>query len=374
MAQEPITRRMLLRAILKGVGLYLLLNIVYGVVNPVQTGRLPTLYNGLFPGRVRFQKFNEYDPYRMVDDHIISTASAETFNIVILGSSEMWGAGTLADNTIPAKLDRMGLVAADGRPVRVYNLAHPTPYAFRDLIILDVVLQRRIPVDLVIVSTFYSSLSLRFIWAPVIRANMPLAVNVLDRYHVSSAYVLVDGALMEPWRPFFLHMWDDRDALMIWVTSQINGFVWSMSRIDFDVEQDELALTSGLPRFIDTLQMDSIDPPPTRDFLDGFQRLSQQTGVPIIILDAPVPYDKNEFAPWLQTQTETLGLPLIDCWDLLRSPSDFEELFHIHPRLHDFYVRVLAKHLSDPSLAIPGLPLRMPADFATPAESCRVYP
>src|SRR5690349_7705589 len=175
--KTPMTGRMLRRAMLKGVCLYIMFNVVYGLIDPVITGRLPTLYNRLFPGLTRFMRFSDFDPYRMIDNHAISAARSDTFNIVILGSSEMWGSGTLADAAIPAKLDQLGLTAADGRPVRVYNLAHPAPYFFRDLILLDVVLQRQIPIDLVILSTFDASLSMRSIWIAVARDNLPLSFD-----------------------------------------------------------------------------------------------------------------------------------------------------------------------------------------------------
>lgn len=367
--------RIVMRAVVKALCLFFAFNVLYGLIDPVKTGRLPTLYNSLYPGRPRFMQFNEFDPYRMIDDHVISSASAETFNIVILGSSEIWGSGTLADETIPLKIDRLGLVAADGRPVRVYNLAHPTPYAFRDLIMLEVTVQQHIPIDLVLISTFDASLSLRYLWVPATRANFSLSMGVLERYNLTSAYSLLDGGQLEAEPPFFLRFWRDRDALMTWLTTQARGVTWSLTRIDFDLDHDHFAPRPGLLEFGNRMALDRVDPPASPEFLYAFKQFSVQTGIPLIILGAPAPFTINEFAPWLQEQTQAIGLPLMDCWQLFLKPSDFEESVHVQRYLHEAYGRVIAKHLSDPSfITAQGLPLELPSGFTRPSESCALYP
>lgn len=369
-----MTRGMVLRAVLKGVGLFILFNLVYGLINPVETGRLPTLYNTVFPGLTRFRRFSDFDPYRMVDNHAISAARADTFNIVMLGSSEMWGAGTLADAAIPARLDQLRLAAADGRPVRVYNLAHPAPYFFRDLILLDVVLQRQIPVDLVILSTFDASLSIQEIWIAVARDNLTLSFDVLDRYNLDP--VLLSGWEENDQTPFFLRFWRDRDDLLAWVSSQVQAVTWSLTRIEFSLlDHDEDTTRPGLPALHETMTLDRIEPPASPKFLTVFKRLSEETGIPVIILAAPVPYKENEFAPWLQDQTRAVGLPLMDCWQVFRNPADFEEFVHVQPRLHELYARIIASHLSDAAFVTgEGMSLQLPSGFTRPSESCALYP
>src|SRR5688572_19629690 len=131
--KEPGTRRMVLRAIMKALCLFFAFNVVYGLIKPVHNGLLPSFYNAGFSGRVRFIQDYEFDAYRLISDHIISSAKSDTFNIVILGSSEMWGIHAMADLSVPVIMDRLNLTAADGRPVRVYNLSHPVPYGLKEL-------------------------------------------------------------------------------------------------------------------------------------------------------------------------------------------------------------------------------------------------
>src|SRR5690606_29342874 len=98
-----------------------------------------------------------------------------------------------------------------------------------------------------------------------------------------------------------------------------------------DLEHPQFVPGSGLTKFDDTLELNRTNPPPSADFLYAFKRMSLETGIPVIILASPVPFEKNEFEPWIREQTAAIGLPLIDCWRLFRSPSDFEDPFHLYP-------------------------------------------
>src|SRR6187401_2865823 len=75
-------------------------NILYLVVNPFQNGGLPTLYNSLFPGRLRVAWTNSDSPYvvnelklprLLADLTVAQPKAADEFRVIVLGSSETWG-------------------------------------------------------------------------------------------------------------------------------------------------------------------------------------------------------------------------------------------------------------------------------------------
>ena len=375
--KEPGTRRMVLRAIIKALCLFFAFNVAYGLINPLQRGMLPSLYNIGFSGRVRFMKDYEFDAYRLIDDHIISRARSDTFNIVILGSSEMWGTRSMADQSVPVIMDRMGLVAADGRPVRVYNLGHLVPYGFTDLALMEVVFRRNIPVDLVVFSTVDTTLTSFYDFQPIALANFNLQIDVIEHYGLFSVYAAMDASRFGRSIPVFLQFWEDRGALRVWLEMQMRGPGWSLNRYDLsNVPEDHLTSTIHLENFYTTLMMDRFEVLPTPDFLAAFKQMSRERGVPVIVLETPLPFEENEFAPWLKEQLEVIKLPLIDCWSSFEDPTAFEDYYHIRRESHDEYASLIASSLGDPRLAAEGagLPLQLPPDFVPLPQSCKLYP
>lgn len=373
--EESLVRGMILRIAVKGLCLFILFNVVYGLFQPVQNGLLPTLYNVLFPGRLRFKYDYEFDAYRMVSDHIISEAKPDTFNIAFLGSSEIWGARVAPAQTIPAFMDAIGMTTTNGDPVRVYNLGYPFPYAFKDLIILEAANQYDIPIDLVILSTFGATLTLGSAPHAVASANASLETYVVEHYRLPSKYLDATTRTQGDYEPVFLPEWNDRANLAVWGSMQMRGILWSILRDDIDSSTAHLRqLPPSMTAFVDNMTPGVIRPEP--EMLAAFARFHQETGIPVLILAAPVPAKENTFALWLQEQTRVVGLPLLDCWQVFRDPAMFESIYHIIPAMHGQYAGILAKQLTDAALAsdIPGLPLRLPHELVQPVESCEFFP
>ena len=69
--QEPFTCAMIIRAVIKALCLYVVFNLVYGAVQPVAKGLLPSLYNVLFPGQTRLFKKVTKD-HRPVEDKALA--------------------------------------------------------------------------------------------------------------------------------------------------------------------------------------------------------------------------------------------------------------------------------------------------------------
>lgn len=374
---EPFTRPMIIRAVIKGVMLFILFNMGYGALQPVSYGLLPSLYNHILPGRTRFLRNFEYDAYRMVDSHIVSQASPSAFNIVILGSSEIWGSRTGPAEAVPAYMDRIGMVAQDGRPVRIYNLGFPFPNGIKDLMILDMLARKHLPVDLVMISSFSTTLSVTSHF--VIDANPQLRSEVLDHYHLTSFY-----ESLLPRTVNIFPLWDDRTALSAWSTTQLRGLMWTLNHDDMDTwsaglrailpVRDKFPAPNGA---FDAYGMRPSDAPALeKAILRALAQFSQEQAVPLIVLEAPLPVETNQFDVWLQEETANVQLPLLDCWAVFRDPAAFEDFYHITPQTHEPYAHILAKQLSDPAMSrvSSGLPLMLPADFQAPANTCEFHP
>jgi len=139
----------LLRVVLKAIFLFVLLNVVYALVDP-PVGRL-TLYNSIIPGRTRFPYEEKPEFYSvgysvpvnedfdaMFGAHVISRRKPDAeFRLILLGDSATWGFGLPASEMLSEQINRLGIQTCDGRTVRAYNLAYPFSYLTRDLLILD---------------------------------------------------------------------------------------------------------------------------------------------------------------------------------------------------------------------------------------------
>ena len=136
-----------LRIVLKAALLFLLLNLLFGWLNPLETlGRL-SLYNTLFPGRLRLP-YGELpsEDYNltlnnipaMLASHVVAQPKADDeFRILVIGDSGTWGWLLENEDTLAGQLNRLGLETADGRRITAYNLGYPVLAVTKDLVLLD---------------------------------------------------------------------------------------------------------------------------------------------------------------------------------------------------------------------------------------------
>ena len=141
------------RVLVKAVVIFCVLNFAFIYVYPWLSTH--QIYNHIVPGRLRFpdaQPESELTAYTLslYDDfdamfasHIISAKSkpSNEFRVFFLGDSSFWGDGISADGTLSEQINQFHLRNCRNQSIVAYNLAFPTPYIMKDLLILNAALK-----------------------------------------------------------------------------------------------------------------------------------------------------------------------------------------------------------------------------------------
>jgi hypothetical protein len=133
--------------VVKGLLLFLLVNIGFGLSgSDLRLGRY-SAYNLLFPGRERLPfgetpetafNFSLYDMDAMFASHTMTANQPDSdFRVFVVGDSSIWGTLLLPEETLTGQLNQRNLTVCDSRSVRVFNLGYPTLSLLKDLMIID---------------------------------------------------------------------------------------------------------------------------------------------------------------------------------------------------------------------------------------------
>src|SRR5260370_1196629 len=117
--------RLLRNVFIKAVLLFLILNTVYYVVQPINLLYKLTVYNALAPGRLRLP-FSEYPDAsynlimpnidQMLASHEIARPKTEDeYRVVLIGDSAVWGYLLEPTQTQAACLNQLGLTLPSGK-------------------------------------------------------------------------------------------------------------------------------------------------------------------------------------------------------------------------------------------------------------------
>ena len=176
--------------ILKGLALFLLVNLAFVAVNPAGLGKI-SLYNHVFPGRPRFpfgedpaQSYNLslFNLDAMFASHIIAAGPkpADEYRVLVIGDSSTWGILLRPEQTLAGQLESAGLNLC-GKTVRVYNLGYPTISLTKDLMVLDYAM--RYQPDLIIWPMTLEAFPLDSqLTSPIVANNAARVDDLITRY------------------------------------------------------------------------------------------------------------------------------------------------------------------------------------------------
>lgn len=363
-----------LRVLLKALFLFVVLNVVFALVNP-PVGKI-TLYNSVIPGRLRFPYDDTELPYinyiarvdedydAMFGQHLISRRKpASEFRLILLGNSATWGFGLPADRVLSEQINRLNIQTCDGRTVRAYNLAYPSFYITRDLLLLDKAMEYQPDMVfwLITLGTLEPNVEETQFVAPHWKRYWQLA----DTYDLRLSHF--SPPIQEP--PF----WDktiigQRKRLKNIALTQVFGVLWAGTGIDnrkstqpepdipnSDVEND-LKYMGRSPdesaELFDSLLMDVLS-----------AGVDVAGDVPVVLVNEPifVAEGKNhlvrynwyyprwaydEYRQFILEWTEEHDHKLLDYWNALPPGDFYDQPLHLRSAGHKHFAELLAPEIT----------------------------
>jgi hypothetical protein len=218
----------------KAIMLFVITNVLFALTNPPVYD--VSLYNTVFPGRVRFPFGVGKGIYSvMVDNLDIMTASheisapkaADEIRVVVIGDSSVWGEGAPVSESISVLWNEYGF-SCGTQKLKFYNLAYPHPSAAKDLIILDKSMEY--DPDLIVWFMTLNTLTSRSV-SPFIKANPERAARVLDAYDLP--YDLTDVKPSNELESFYEKTLVGKSSdLARLVRLQALGLIWTLTGAD----------------------------------------------------------------------------------------------------------------------------------------------
>ncbi len=347
--------RFLRNVLLKGLALFLVVDLLFAVVNPGSLGKL-SLYNKLFPGRVRFpfgedpaQSYNLslFNLDAMFASHVISARAKPggEYRVVVIGDSSVWGILLKPSETLAGQLDAANLKTCSGKPIRAFNLGYPTISLMKDLMLLNTAMSYK--PDLVIWPLTLEAFPLdNQLSSPIVANNARSVQGLIEKYHLD--YNPNDPSLVEP------DFWDrtiigQRRNLADLFRLQVYGVLWAATgidqtypvdyqhaQIDFDTN---VAFHGMLPPALDTsgLAFDVLRA--------GIQAAG---GVPVLLVNEPIListgknsnirynfyYPRWAYDQYRQIMTERAqsnDWNYIDLWNLVPATEFTNSAIHLTP-------------------------------------------
>ncbi len=222
---------------LKGLALFLVLDLAIVAVPADAMGKV-SLYNKLFPGRLRFpfgenpsQSYNLsiFNLEAMFASHILANGSKPIgeYRVLVIGDSSTWGTLLKHEETLAGQLDAKAMSIC-GKKVRVYNLGYPTISLTKDLMVLDYAM--RYQPDLIIWPVTLEAFPLdKQLGSPIVANNAGMVEQLATRYELP--FGMNDSALVRPtfWNRTLI---GQRRALADLFRLQMYGILWSATGID----------------------------------------------------------------------------------------------------------------------------------------------
>jgi hypothetical protein len=279
-----------LRVLIKALCLFVIINILYALINP-QISKVSG-YNVVFPGRTRLPFGVSGDPYTVtVDDvdamfasHAISAGkTSKEFRVALIGDSSVWGENLGAYEVISEQWNNLNIQCGE-KTIKAYDLGYPHPSVIKDLVIMDKVVEY--DPDLIIWFVTLNTLISQRV-NPFIIANQERVTKVLDTHDIS----FKGGRKLVKKEPNFFQktLIGQRSTLARQIKLQMLGIVWTATSAD----TNNLA-AEDIPDFSvgDNPRYQGMQPPEDIKDMLLFSALTAGYGiadpVPVLIVNEPI--------------------------------------------------------------------------------------
>lgn len=293
-------RRFIRNVLLKAFLLFVALNLIYAVVNPLTYLSRLSLYNVVFPGRARFPYADDSSASFNVTlgrleglfaSHLVNAAekSEDEYRVFLLGDSSVWGWLLDYDETLSACINAQNHFTRDGRRIVAYNLGYPALSATKDVLILEYALEYSPDafVWLITLQTLFDNEQLRH---PILQENRDIALQFVSDYDLS-----LEPAVLAPEDDFWARtIVGQRRDLADLFRHQVYGIMWALSHVDhaptsfletpmFNLPRSEGILNRGDIE-IGTLPDDVV----SWDVLSAGVSIASAVQVPVLIVNEPI--------------------------------------------------------------------------------------
>ena len=232
------------RIVLKAAILFLILNLTFAALQPLESLGQLSLYNWLLKGRERLP-YGE-DPSisynlslnnipAMFASHEVSQSKAEDeFRVIIIGDSGTWGWLLENEDTLAGQINQGGYRTEDGRRIVAYNLGYPIMALSKDLLILDAALEYE--PDLILWPVTMESLPKdKQLVPPLVLENKERIQELVG----SEQLEMAEGDSAFPERNWFDEMiFGRRRELADLIRLQLYGFSWHATGIDQEIPSE----------------------------------------------------------------------------------------------------------------------------------------
>jgi hypothetical protein len=344
--------KFLRNVLIKGLVLFLVVDLVFITVNPATLGR-PSLYNIIFTGRQRFP-FGEDSSksYNLslfnLDAMFASLGLAGTpkpsneYRIIVIGDSSIWGTLLRPEETLSGQLNAAGLSLC-GKKISVYNLGYPTISLTKDLLVLDYAM--RFHPDLIIWSVTLEAFTIdNQLSSPIVANNAGRVRDLMTRYNLQLNPN--DPVLVQP------TLWDttligQRRALADLFRLQMYGVLWSATGIDQTYPTDYQHTQRD---FTIDVSYHNMRPPTLEGSQLAFAELEAGlrivTNTPIILINEPIYisdgknsdlrynflYPRWVFDQWrqiMEVRAKEEGWKYLDLWNIVPSDEFTNSAIHL---------------------------------------------
>lgn len=348
--------RFLRNTIIKGLFLFLVLNIAFAAINPIPSIAKISIYNHLVPGRLRFP-FGEspatsynlslYSLDAMFRSHVIANKPkpADEFRVILLGDSSVWGTLLKPDETLSGYLNTMNLDTCPGKAIRFYNLGYPTLSLTKDIMILTDAMQYEpdLIIWLVTLESFPRKIQLN---SPLV-ANNPNEVRPL----ITSNNLQLDIFDPEFQDPTFFQrtIIGQRRAIADIIRLQLLGIPWAATQIDQEYPGDYQPAQRDLEADTSYQGWQPPDLPEQELAFDVLQAGMHIAGsIPVILVNEPIlistgknsnlrynffypRWAYDQYRQFLQERGSISGWNYIDLWDLIPEAEFTNSAIHLFP-------------------------------------------
>jgi len=238
----PAGERISIKSVLlKTTLLFLCVNLLFALFYPMDMLGKLSLYNRLFPGRLRLPygenpdkayNLSLFNLEAMFASHEIANGEKpdDEFRVILIGDSSTWGYLLHSNDTLSSQLNDLRARHPDGRQIRFYNLGYPVMSLAKDVLILSRAL--RYEPDLIVwLVTLESFPSDKQLFSPLLQNNSEAMAEIIEQSQLNLDLIDLHGD-----RSFWDRtLFGARRSLADLLRLQFFGPLWSATGIDQEI-------------------------------------------------------------------------------------------------------------------------------------------